>query len=127
MITITILNDDDLEEEHDLPSKNEVCDECGGDGFVLCEGMRGVAYSREEFEQEFDEEDQAHYFTRGGKYDQVCPHCKGKNVVPIVDESKLNAEQKVLFERWNEQEEQKARWDAEDRATMRMESGCWGG
>lgn len=123
MITITILNDDDSEEEHNLPSTNEVCGECGGDGFVLCEGMRGHAYSQEEFAESFDEEEAAEYFTRGGRYDQQCPCCKGKNVVPIVDEKRLTAEQKVLFERWNEQEEQKARWDSEDRATMRMECG----
>lgn len=124
MITIKVLDEDDNETEHELPSKMEVCDECEGEGFVLCEGMRGHAYSQEEFDESFsDDEDREHYFRRGGKYDVSCPSCKGKNVVPVVDEGKLNAEQKIVFAAWQKQEEQKAQWDREDRATMRMECG----
>lgn len=126
MITVTIHNyDDDSEAEHEFPSKMEVCDECQGESYVLCEGMRGHAYSREEFEEAFDDEDREHYFRRGGKYDVICPSCKGKNVIAVVDEDKLTPEQKVLFEEYQEQESERHRMDAEDRHTMRMESGCW--
>ncbi len=127
MIKVTILEDDDTEREVEFPSVNEVCDECGGEGFVLCEGMRGYAYSAEEFAESFDDEDREAYFTRGGKYDVQCPCCKGKNVVPVVDEKQLSPSQLEDFQIWQEQDAQRARWDAEDRRTMRMESGCWDG
>jgi RecJ-like exonuclease len=124
-ITATFENEEGEEQTVTFPAKMEVCDECDGEGFVLCEGMRGHAYSAEEFAESFDDEEAGEYFKRGGRYDQVCPCCKGKNVVPVVDQSVLTPEQKVLFAQWEESEDQKAAWDREDRATMRMESGCW--
>jgi len=125
MIEITYENDEGEEVSVELPSKMEVCDECNGETYVLREGMRGHAYSAEEFAESFDEEEQAEYFTRGGIYDEICPCCKGKNVIPVVDEEKLTPEQKVHFTAWEESEAQKARWNAEDARTMRMESGYY--
>lgn len=126
MLTVSIMNDDGEEYEVSFPSKMEVCDECGGHGTVLIEGLRGHAFSQEEFEECFDDdEDRAAYFERGGKYDQVCPHCKGKNVVEVVDEEEVKKDPSLLeeFELWTEAEEMKAKWDREDRMTMRMERG----
>lgn len=122
-ITVTIENEEGEEQEVTFPAKMEICDECDGEGFVLTEGMRGYAYSAEEFAESFDDEDQAEYFRRGGKYDVQCPCCKGRNVVPVVDESALSAEQKILFALYQEAEEQKAQWDREDRMTRRGECG----
>ncbi len=125
-ITITIEDEDGCEVEHKLPSMMEVCDECGGHTYVLCEGMRGHAYSTEEFNESFDDEEQAEYFRYGGMYDVVCHVCKGKNVVPVVDESMLDANQKKLYAEWQEQEEE--RWQARsmDRMMERAERafGC---
>jgi RecJ-like exonuclease len=125
-ITISIAGDDE-EIEHELPSKNEVCSECSGEGYVLCEGMRGHAYSAEEFNEAFyDDEDKAEYFRRGGKYDVTCHVCKGKNVVPVVDENQLTKEQKEIYKVYLEQEESRQEDEANYRAECRMERvmGC---
>lgn len=127
MIKITLQHDDDSEEDFELPSKMEVCDDCNGETYVLCEGMRGVGYSREDFENDFDDEEREEYFTRGGRYDVVCPTCKGKNVVPVVDLDHCTPEQKEIYQAWETQEEERGRWDAEDAATRRMEMGMYGG
>lgn len=125
-ITVTICSDEGIEEQVIFPAKNEVCPECNGDGFVLCEGMRGYAYTAEEFNEAFwDDEDREAYFTRGGKYDQVCPCCKGKNVVAVPDVSRMTAEQKAQFQQWEKDQAQRTRSEAEDRLTMRRECGIW--
>lgn len=124
-ITVTIVNEEGLEEQITFPAKNKVCPECVGEGFVLREGMRG-AYTVEEFDEAFcDDEDREAYFTRGGKYDQVCPCCKGKNVVAVPDVSRMTAEQKLQFQQWEKDQAQRARYEAEDRLTMRRECGIW--
>lgn len=122
---LTYINDDGNEETMTLPSKMEVCDDCGGTGFVLCEGMRGHAYSAEEFYEEFDPEEQEAYFTRGGMYDEQCPTCKGKNVVPVVDESVLTPEQKTFYDAYCEYKYQCASNDRADAMTRRAECGYY--
>lgn len=125
MITITITIDDE-EVEHSLPSKKEVCSDCNGEGYVLCEGMRGHAYSMEEFNEAFDEEDRAAYFQRGGKYDVVCTTCNGNNVVDVIDEENLNTSQKEIYNIYSKQEEQRAAEERMYEAECRMERmmGC---
>ena len=124
-ITITIFNDeDDSEVEYSLPAKNEVCDRCEGTGYHLTPSIGEHAYSSEEFYEAFDdEEDREQYFKRGGIYDVVCYTCKGKNVVLVVDESRLDINQKEIFEQYKAQREQHARECYEDAYTMRMENG----
>lgn len=126
MIEVSYENDEGEEVTESLPSKKEVCPECDGDGYVLRGGMRGYAYSAEEFAESFDEEEAAEYFKRGGRYDEVCDCCHGKNVVAVVDESRLTEDQKVIFQAWTESQEEKARSEAEDRATRRGECGYYG-
>lgn len=70
---------------HEVPSVKGVCDDCGGEGFVLNESMRDYAYSMEEFMEEFDYEERQQYFQRGGMYDVPCPTCKGKNVIDVIN------------------------------------------
>ena len=123
-ITLTWNDEDGDEISHVFPAVNEVCEECEGFGYVLCEGLRNHAFSREEFEETFDDpEDREAYFTRGGKYDQQCPVCHGSKVVLVVDEEHLSDEQKTLYASYQQHDAQRARWDAEDKATYRMESG----
>jgi hypothetical protein len=124
-LEVTVENADGEEETHDLPAKNEVCPECDGEGFVLRDGMRGHAYSAEEFAESFDEEEAAEYFRRGGRYDQTCPCCQGRNVVAVPDVENMTPAQKLIHAAWEESEERRARSEAEDRATMRMECGGW--
>ena len=119
-------NDEREEIELELPSKMEVCPDCDGHGTVLTEGMRGHAYTMEEFHESFDEEEAQEYFTRGGRYDVQCPTCHGDNVVPVVDEKLIPEKDKEAYAEWVKSENQKARWDAEDRQTRRMEDGMFG-
>lgn len=81
------------EETHEVPGKYCVCPECEGTGYTLCDGMKGHAYTQEEFDEAFDEEAKEQYFTRGGIYDQPCKTCKGKNVVMVPNVAACNEEQ----------------------------------
>lgn len=125
-IECTYENEDGEEVVLTLPAKMEVCDDCGGHGYVLREGMRGHAYSAEEFAEAFDDEDREEYFRRGGKYDTVCPTCQGRNVVPVVNESRLTPEQKLQYQEYQEYQAEMDRIDSEMRAYERMERlmGC---
>ena len=122
---LTYENDEGEEVTFEVPAVNVVCDDCEGEGYVLTEGMRHHAYSVEEFNEAFDddEEDREAYFTRGGKYDVACPTCKGKNVVLVPDEDHIPEDEKENFKAWQESEEKHARYEAEDRQTRRMENG----
>jgi hypothetical protein len=112
------------EVEHTFPAKNEVCHRCEGYGTHLTPSIGNHAYSMEEFNESFDdEEDRAAYFQRGGKYDVQCEECHGNKVLPVVDEARLSDEQKKLYAEWEESEEERARSDAEDRQTRYYESG----
>ena len=90
MITFTRENSRGIERAYELPSRFEVCDTCHGTGFELCEGMRGHAYSAEEFTESFDDEERAEYFRPGGCYDVTCSACHGRNVIAVVDEDEAN-------------------------------------
>jgi hypothetical protein len=120
MIEITILDDDGNEVTMDLPSHKVVCDDCEGEGTVLCSGMRYHCYSEEEFYASFDEEEREEYFRRGGRYDVTCPTCKGKNVVDAVNIDACTPEQKEHYEAHQEQEREYAAWDLEGIAERRL-------
>jgi hypothetical protein len=120
----TWTNEDGDEVSHVFPICNEVCSRCEGFGSHLNPSIGNHAYSMEEFYDSFDNEDIEEYFTRGGKFDVQCQECHGNKVVPVVDESKLTAEQKKLYEQYCQHEEDMARMDAEDRHTRWMEDGC---
>ena len=123
--TFTVWTDDgDTETEVDVPGRNEVCPDCDGTGYVLCEGMRGHCYSQEEFAESFDDEEAADYFKRGGRYDVSCPTCKGRNVVAVPDLDCCTPEEKAQVEAWEEQEADRAREEAQDRRTRWYEDGC---
>lgn len=108
-----------------FPAKNEVCWDCEGHGYVLTPGMRDYAYTSSD-EEMHDPEFREEYFKRGGIYDVQCPTCKGRNVVPAVDESRLSDEQKKQYAEYQEHEEAQAQADAEYEAESRMERlmGC---
>jgi len=128
MTTIDVLYYEDEEEVTlSLPAKMVVCSDCRGLGFVLCEGMRGHAYSQEEFEEAFwDDEDREAYMTRGGKYDVICPTCKGKNVIPVIDASCIPSHLQKEYKKYLAYKRESDRSDREYEAICRMErmSGC---
>lgn len=78
-----------------FPIKKAVCFDCNGEGKTLCPGMRGHAYSMEEFQDSFNEEEQAEYFKVGGRYDVTCETCHGRNVVDEIDESACERDSKL--------------------------------
>lgn len=85
-ITWTRQNDDGEEYETKIPAKYEVCSRCEGHGTHLTPSIGEHAYSQEEFEESFcDEEDREQYFRRGGIYDVRCEECSGKRVVLVPD------------------------------------------
>jgi len=112
--------DDFIEErEITLPVKMEVCDRCQGHGFHLTPSIGEHAYSMRAFREAFPEdEDREEYFKRGGRYDVQCLTCKGRNVVPVVDEAacKFNADYKRDLALYNAHMEAKSYDDAEARA-----------
>ena len=70
-----------------------------------------------------DPEFREEYFKRGGIYDVQCPTCKGKNVMAVVDRERVEKDEKLkaILAQWDEQEEDRARADAEYAAECRME------
>ena len=128
MTTIDVIYYDDEEEVTlTLPAKMVVCSDCRGCGTVLCEGMRGHAYSQEEFEEAFfDEEDREAYCKRGGKYDVTCPTCDGKNVVPVIDTICIPSHLKASYKKYVAYKRESDQDEAEYQSICRMErmSGC---
>ena len=125
MMKVTYFDAAGDEIETAFPSKFEVCPRCEGHGTHLNPSIGQHAYSREEFEEAFsDEEDREQYFKRGGIYDVTCEECGGKRVVEVPNPETMNPEQKAHFEAWEKSEEESARMDAEDRRTRWMEDGC---
>jgi hypothetical protein len=110
------------EVSHVFPSVNEVCDRCEGYGTHLTPSIGNHAYTSDD-EEMHDPEFLEEYTKRGGIYDVQCEVCHGNKVVPVVDEDKLNEEQKKLFTEYEEYMEEKAADDAADRRTRYMESG----
>jgi hypothetical protein len=69
-----------------------VCYTCHGSGKVLCDGLRGVAFTQSEMD-DMDDDFEDDYF--GGRYDVGCPVCGGDNV---VDETKFT--DPAIHEEW---------------------------
>ncbi len=119
-------NEDGEEVEVDLPAKNEVCPRCEGHGMHLTPSIGQYAYSREEFEESFDEDERAEYFKRGGMYDVVCETCHGKNVVLVIDEEWIDKngslEEKEALAAYIEKLQDDAEYEREVAAERRY--GC---
>jgi hypothetical protein len=82
----TATDEEGDEYQVELPTRFEVCPRCEGHGTHLREGIGEHAYSREEFEEAFsDEEEREQYFKRGGRYDVSCERCSGTRVVAVID------------------------------------------
>ncbi len=124
-VTCTYTDDDGDEVELVLPARWGVCDDCDGQGTTLRESLRG-AFTQSEFEEVFDdEESQAEYFRHGGIYDVQCKTCHGRTtvLVPDMDHSSVTDAMRASFEAYQTDREESARYDREDRATRRAESG----
>lgn len=117
-------NEEGEETSCEVPGKYEVCSRCEGHGYILSPSIAQHAYSSEEFEETFwDEEDRAQYFTRGGIYDVPCPECGTARVVCVPDFSRMTQQQKELCNKYLKYKEELQKELQEDARIYRMESG----
>jgi hypothetical protein len=122
-ITVTIMDDDENETEHELPATNEVCSRCEGFGTHTNPNIDGNGITASEW-AEWDSEEQETYMNGG--YDVTCEECHGNKVVLMIDEKVLTPEQKVIAEQWEDQEEERYNADADWRREQEMESRMLG-
>ena len=90
------LYDDDGESIR-LPTRREVCRRCNGDGTIVNPAIDGNGISTDD---ECWQDDDFREGYLGGRYDITCPECQGRNVVDVVDEELLLADDPALHERW---------------------------
>jgi hypothetical protein len=124
MVAVTVFNSETAEEyQIDLPHTREVCDRCDGHGTHLNPSIGEHAYTPEEFNDSFDDEEREQYFKRGGIYDVTCHCCKGAKVINVLcqDECKTDDQKEAL--RFIREAEAWAEYDRrESEAERRM--GC---
>lgn len=118
MIPFTYTNDEGDEITVQLPSINDVCNDCDGEGVTLAEGLRG-AMCQEEFQELFhDEDDRAEYFRGGhGMYGVTCKTCNGNKVVAVIDAKNCP---KDLLERYREHQRDEREYERECAAERAM-------
>ena len=105
-------DDNEVEFSEEFPAIHEVCHRCEGHGSILNPSIGHHAYTREEFNEAFDDEGREQYFTRGGMYDIQCPTCKGKRVIIVRDKSfPLNEEQKAFLQGLEAFEKEEAEYE----------------
>ena len=122
-IQFTAETDDGDTIDCSLPGKFEVCPHCDGHGTHLREGMRGYAYTTEEFQDSFDDEEREEYFKHGGRYDVTCTECHGARVVAVVDEDACRTpEEKATLKLYEAKLEDDYAYERECAAERRM--GC---
>lgn len=107
------------EADVDLPTKVEVCDRCQGKGTHTNPSIDGNGISAEEFDEDPDFAED--YLS--GVYDIICEVCNGRNVVEIVDESRIPQEYKKQYEAT---EKARHEFEAEEAAHRRACDQGWG-
>ena len=122
--TFTYTDDDGNEIEGKLPGKYEVCARCEGHGTHLTPSIGEHAYTREEFEESFfEEEDRAEYFRHGGRYDVTCEECRGARVMIVIDEEACRSnEEKALLSAFDLAKQLDQEYEADCAAERR--AGC---
>ena len=117
-IQFTYEDDEGDEVTVDLPSRNEVCSRCEGEGRILHPDIGNHAYSQEEFNDTFTDDDKEEYFKGGhGIYGVSCHECNGRRVVAVVDRSRVNPD---ALERYENMEADDAEYEALCAAERRM-------
>jgi hypothetical protein len=105
----------------EIPARNVVCSDCEGNGSVLIAAIREHAYSREEFEESFPEEEDVEAYMRPGSHlHEPCPTCGGLRVVPVPDVSRLTFAQKRIVVMYRREERDHARYEAERAHELKM-------
>lgn len=128
-IEFTVEDSEGEETTYRLPARNRVCRRCEGHGTHLNPSIGQHAYTREEFEHEFDEEQRAEYFKHGGIYDVQCEVCRGLRVVPTVDRKRCSTrELKAALALYDEQQRSLREHESTMASERRMEAmmgGQW--
>lgn len=97
----TYEDEEAVEHTAQLPARFEVCTRCEGHGTHLHPSIGQHAYSMEEFNEAFDDDESRQaYFERGGMYDVPCEECHGKRVVAVVDVKALKRQDPALYARY---------------------------
>ncbi len=123
IITVTIVDDNEDEVEHELPATNEVCGRCDGHGTHSNSSIDGNGITASEW-SEWEQDEQDSYMN--GEYDVTCVKCHGDNVVLVPDTSVMSEEQKTIFSQWEKQEAEKVALDAECQRDQEMEAWMMG-
>lgn len=109
-MAFTFENEEGEEVQLQLPAKWELCDQCEGEGRCLMAGLRGVAFTQEEFAESFSDDEADAYF--GGGYDTDCEACGASGKIRVPDESKWPEDARAALndERgWRREEESERR------------------
>lgn len=85
----------------EFPFTYEVCSLCGGKGTHVNPSIDAHGISADEFAEDPDFAEE--YFS--GAYDVACYECGGKRVVPEIDESRLDEEQKKALKALRDQQQ----------------------
>ena len=93
-ITVTVYDDEDGERVLTLPATMQVCWVCQGEGSIPDRALSPTgdgSWTGDEM-AEFMDADPDMYYEYFGRtaYQQSCPECDGRNVVPVVDETRCN-------------------------------------
>lgn len=91
--TMTFIINEEGEDEMTIPAKYEVCGTCDGHGSHVNPSIDSQGLTREDFDDDPDFEQDY----RAGRYDVPCAECRGRRVVPVVDDT-ATPEQQVAAE-----------------------------
>lgn len=101
-----------------LPGRFEVCPRCSGKGSYVNPAIDGHGITAEEWARDWDDESKAAYLD--GRYDVACALCHGERVIMVPNRDTADLD---VLKIYDDALDQERRWDAEDRAAYRMESG----
>lgn len=112
--TGNIIYTDENDEQHELPTRFEVCPSCQGHG--TSSAYLG-AWTASEWAQE-DDEFKEDYLA--GRYDRPCETCDGLRVVPLVDEEQCDPK---LLKAYQDHQRELAEMRSVERQERLMEGG----
>lgn len=85
-----------------VPTRWEICGGCDGEGMRLCDGLRGVAFTREDFDRDWSRDEQDQYFSGG--YDVGCSECSGSGKVKVLSMASVPESLSKEVEAWQERQ-----------------------
>lgn len=101
----------------ELPARNQICDNCEGDGKVDHPAFsNGITQSDRE---EMGEEDFHSYMS--GAYDVACDCCKGRGIVVVADVSQMTFLQKRFIVKYRKDQKEQAEYERQSAAEQRAE------